>query len=117
MQMNKIVIGFVTVFFASVLVGCGNSPDGDGQKPTDGAYGVMSDSYGPAGDGNSRRMANADPNIDRSTRKMRNTKQKKPGSAAKPKPMDPAEVIEASQPRMKNADPTVDPGKRTMENK
>ncbi len=112
--MNKFVIGVITLFLASTLIGCGNSPDGDGQKPTDGKYGVMSNSYGPAGDGKSRRMTNTDPNIDPSARRMRNTKQKKPGSSTKP--MDPDVVIEASQPRMKNTDPAIDPSKRTMEN-
>lgn len=37
------------------IVGCGNSPDGDGQKPNDNEYGTMSDLYGPAGDGKAKR--------------------------------------------------------------
>ena len=42
--------------FATALVGCGNSPDGDGQKPYGGGdYGVMNKNYGPAGDGKSNR--------------------------------------------------------------
>ena len=44
--------------FATALVGCGNSPDGDGQRPTGrpGEFsGVMNKNYGPAGDGRSNR--------------------------------------------------------------
>ena len=72
MKTNNIVTVLIAGFMGIVLIGCGNSPDGDGQKPTDGAYGVMSDSYGPAGDGNNRRMSNSDPSIDRSARRSRN---------------------------------------------
>jgi hypothetical protein len=115
MKIKKLVIVLITGFLVGASNGCGNSPDGDGQKPVDGAYGRMSNSYGPAGDGKSRRMSNIDPNIDPSARRMRSTKQKKPGSA--PKPMDPDEVIAASQPRKRNTNPSIDPGKRTMENK
>ena len=61
--------------FAIAFVGCGNSPDGDGQKPYGGGdYGVMNKNYGPAGDGSSnRRMGNTDPNFDTSSRRMGNT--------------------------------------------
>lgn len=61
--------------FATGLMGCGNSPDGDGQKPYGGGdYGVMNKNYGPAGDGSSsRRMSNTNPNIDTSSRRMGNT--------------------------------------------
>lgn len=52
MQMFAMVL--VAGVFASV-VGCGNSTDGDSQKPNDGEYGRMSDLYGPAGDGKSAR--------------------------------------------------------------
>ena len=61
--------------FATGLMGCGNSPDGDGQKPYGGGdYGVMNKNYGPAGDGSSsrRRMSNTNPNIDTSKRRMQN---------------------------------------------
>ncbi|GEM_PF-1098782 len=114
MKIQNNVTILITSLLVGALSGCGNSPDGDGQRPNDGVYGRMSDSYGPAGDGNSRRMANTDPRIDPSARRMKNTKQKKPGTAAKP--MDPDAVIEASQPRMRNSDPVIDPSKRTMEN-
>lgn len=59
-------------FLGMALPGCGNSPDGDGQKPNDGEYGRMSGLYGPAGDGGSRRMSNTDPNIDPAKKRMRN---------------------------------------------
>lgn len=59
-------------FLGMALPGCGNSPDGDGQKPVDGDYGRMSKLYGPAGDGKSKRMRNTDPDIDLSQKRMRN---------------------------------------------
>lgn len=86
-SMLKNVASALTVgFLAGALIGCGNSPDGDGMKPVDGEYGRMSDLYGPAGDGSSRRMRNTDPNVD------------------------------PSQRRMKNTDPNVDPTQRRMRN-
>lgn len=47
-----VVLAFVLL---SGMVGCGNSTDGDSQKPNDGEYGRMSDLYGPAGDGRGSR--------------------------------------------------------------
>lgn len=47
------VVAMLSVFGG--IVGCGNSTDGDSQKPNDGEYGRMSDLYGPAGDGKSNR--------------------------------------------------------------
>jgi len=59
MKIKNLVTVLIAGFLVSALIGCGNSPDGDGQKPLDGKYGRMSDSYGPADDGNSsRRMRN-----------------------------------------------------------
>ena len=52
--LRAVAIVLMTGFFAGI-VGCGNSPDGDGQKPNDGEYGRMSKLYGPAGDGKSSR--------------------------------------------------------------
>ena len=53
--MKKLASIAVVVMLTLGFAGCGNSPDGDGQKPNDGEYGRMSDSYGPAGDGRSTR--------------------------------------------------------------
>lgn len=54
--MKKLLRLFAAVLVMGMFIGCGNSPDGDGQTPTDGGpYGQMSDTYGPAGDGKSKR--------------------------------------------------------------
>ena len=53
--MKKLLSIVVATMLTLVLVGCGNSPDGDGQKPNDGEYGRMSKLYGPAGDGRAAR--------------------------------------------------------------
>ncbi len=56
--MKKFLSSLVVVAILGVfggLVGCGNSTDGDSQKPNDGEYGRMSPLYGPAGDGKSGR--------------------------------------------------------------
>ena len=54
--MKKLLSIAVVVMLTLGFAGCGNSPDGDGQKPTDGgAYGQMNKNYGPAGDGRGNR--------------------------------------------------------------
>lgn len=53
--LRRIFVLSMLVAFGGGIVGCGNSPDGDGQKPNDGEYGRMSDLYGPAGDGKNNR--------------------------------------------------------------
>lgn len=54
--MKKLLSIAVVVMLTLGFVGCGNSPDGDGQKPTDGGpYGQMNKNYGPAGDGRGNR--------------------------------------------------------------
>ena len=54
--MKKLVSIAVVVMLTIGFVGCGNSPDGDGQKPFGGGeYGRMNKNYGPAGDGRGNR--------------------------------------------------------------
>ncbi|GEM_PF-3017451 len=54
--MKKLLSIAVVVMLTLGFVGCGNSPDGDGQKPHDGGqYGQMNKNYGPAGDGRGNR--------------------------------------------------------------
>ncbi|MCI0653834.1 MAG: hypothetical protein L0Y38_01135 [Methylococcaceae bacterium] len=50
---SVMVVAMLSVFAG--VIGCGNSTDGDSQKPNDGEYGRMSPLYGPAGDGKSSR--------------------------------------------------------------
>jgi hypothetical protein len=52
--LSSLIVAAVLGVFGG-LVGCGNSTDGDSQKPNDGEYGRMSPLYGPAGDGKSSR--------------------------------------------------------------
>lgn len=54
-SMKKIIAMVLVAGFFAGLIGCGNSTDGDSQKPNDGEYGRMSPLYGPAGDGKSSR--------------------------------------------------------------
>lgn len=53
--MKKLLAMLLVAGFFTGMVGCGNSTDGDSQKPNDGEYGRMSDLYGPAGDGKDAR--------------------------------------------------------------
>ncbi|MGH8476378.1 MAG: hypothetical protein ACRER2_11515 [Methylococcales bacterium] len=53
--MKKLIAMVLVAGFFAGLIGCGNSTDGDSQKPNDGEYGRMSPLYGPAGDGKSSR--------------------------------------------------------------
>ena len=54
--MKKLVSIAVVVMLTIGFVGCGNSQDGDGQKPFGGGeYGRMNKNYGPAGDGRGNR--------------------------------------------------------------
>ena len=54
--MKKVAMLLAALMMAGLLAACGNSPDGDGQKPYDGGdYGEMNRLYGPSGDGGGNR--------------------------------------------------------------
>ena len=53
--MKKLLAMILAAGFFAGMVGCGNSPSGDSQKPNDNPYGTRSALYGPAGDGKSSR--------------------------------------------------------------